>query len=299
LRLQRVSHHGVDVPSRPTRILIVLFWLTTAGWYVQREIMPYWTADAAPTFAVDLTDEALRQSLPVTWSLSRAGHKVCPIRTTVEYHGEEDEFSLHCVVWKLELVPGLTIDTYRGSYRVTRQGRLVESKTIIAIGPDQQIQAKLTITAKIIDGNALVKCQLQSSVGAWESAEERKLVGDIGTLNPLHPVHKLSNLRVGQRWTQPMSDPVAEAQRAALLLLGRQLTGVNLQQLFGESAPKSLIAEVTGPAPFEWHGHLHNCYVIEYRGDGHTASTWVRVSDGWVLRQEASANGDKWELQRD
>ena len=40
------------------------------------------------------------------------------------------------------------------------------------------------------------------------------------------------------------------------------------------------------------------CFVIEFRGDGRTARTYVRESDGAVMRQEAFAQGERITLIR-
>ena len=41
------------------------------------------------------------------------------------------------------------------------------------------------------------------------------------------------------------------------------------------------------------------CWVIAYRSGEARAKTWVRVSDGKVLRQEASLLGDHIALERE
>jgi hypothetical protein len=41
-----------------------------------------------------------------------------------------------------------------------------------------------------------------------------------------------------------------------------------------------------------------SCLVIKYKSDSGSAETWVRASDGTVLRQEASAGGEKLILDR-
>jgi len=41
------------------------------------------------------------------------------------------------------------------------------------------------------------------------------------------------------------------------------------------------------------------CYVIEYTGEGANGKTWVRTSDGLVLKQEFTLRDDDWVLLRD
>jgi hypothetical protein len=285
------------VPSRPVQVLIVLFWLATAGWYVHREIAPYWIADAAPAFAIDLTDEAVVQSLPVRWTLSRSGQKSSQLHTSVQYHDAEDEFSLNCVSWNLPLLPGVTVENLRSSYRVTRQGRLVETNSKIIFRDPPQVA--IETVARISGSSAVVTFQFRSPWGNLNPESESVPVMQGGVINPLHPVHRLNDIRPGQHWVQSLTDPLADAQRVALRSIAIKTVGVDLKQFIGDAKPKRLIAEVTGPTPMKWHGELHDCNVIEYRGDDHHARTWVRVKDGRVLRQEAFAAGDEWTLQRD
>jgi hypothetical protein len=277
-------------------MLIVLFWLATAGWYVHREMAPFWNADSAPPFAIDLTDEAVRQSLPVHWTLYRSGQKSSQLQTTVQYHDAEDEFSLNCLMWTLPLTPGITISKYSSSYRVTRNGRLIETHTYIACREPAELS--MDVTTRLSGQTAIVTSQFRTPWGNLDAEPQNIPVTVSGAINPLHPVHRINNLRPGQRWIQPLTDPLADAQRIALLALAKTLIGVDVKQFAGEAKPQRLIAEVTGPKPIEWHGELHECHVIEYRGDSHSARTWVRVKDGWVLQQEAFAAGDEWTMQR-
>ena len=48
------------MPSRTLSIAIVVFWLLTAAWYVERVIWPRITSSAPPQYVIDLADEALR-----------------------------------------------------------------------------------------------------------------------------------------------------------------------------------------------------------------------------------------------
>lgn len=286
------------MPTRLTRWLIVLFWLATMGWYFRQEVLPYWTADAAPAYAVDLADEAGRTALQVSWTLNRRGQKPTTIRTSVDYHDSENEFSLNCTMRNLDLIQDIKIEKFHSSYRVNRWGRVVETSTEVTIGKDKDA-VTLNTTARVVDKTAVVTTQIRSPWGNLDPPPEYVKVDNAGSLNPLHPVHKLRNVRLGQTWVQPLSDPLAEAQRIALFAIGNKYTGVNLSSFSGPMKSKTLIAEVTGPKQLEWHDQMHDCHVINYRGDGHRASIWVRIADGWVLRQEAAAGGDEWTLQRD
>ena len=62
----------------------------------------------------------------------------------------------------------------------------------------------------------------------------------------------------------------------------------------------SVVAEVGGtPQPLEWQKQSVPCWVIEYRRAEPFARTWVRVSDGKVLRQEAFEKGETLRFERE
>ena len=49
-----------------------------------------------------------------------------------------------------------------------------------------------------------------------------------------------------------------------------------------------------------WHNEMVPCWVIEYRRDNELqVRTWLRVSDGKVLKQEAFAKGESLSIVRE
>ena len=66
------------------------------------------------------------------------------------------------------------------------------------------------------------------------------------------------------------------------------------------TAREPLIAEVRASSePLFWNGAEVPCWVIDYRNSKERAATWVRSSDGKVLRQEAFGEGEQFTLERD
>jgi hypothetical protein len=112
-------------------------------------------------------------------------------------------------------------------------------------------------------------------------------------LNPLQPVNRLRDVRGGLQWKVHESNPLFEAGVAAL----RKKLG------FGggaQAAKKSLVAKVgSSPQDLLWQDELVPCWVIEYRRDEVVARTWVRVSDGKVLKQEAFEKGETLVFERE
>jgi hypothetical protein len=82
-------------------------------------------------------------------------------------------------------------------------------------------------------------------------------------------------------------------------LLRKQVAKVGLR--LPDSKPKeSLVAQVSdSPRPVTWQGQEHACWVIEYRRTEPVARTWVRASDGKVLRQESFEGGENLTVERE
>lgn len=102
-------------------------------------------------------------------------------------------------------------------------------------------------------------------------------------LMPLHPVSRVSGLRPGQHWHQPLVDPLRDSFSA--------LPGT-----------RSLNAHVLPqPQVLQWGDIQKSCLVIEYTNDENEpmGRTWVEQGTNLVLRQEAILEGNRWIMTRD
>jgi len=286
------------LPSRVTVIGIFAFWCLSLGWFVRKELAPTWGASHAPPYAIELADEAIRQAVPVVWTVHRNGEFLTTATTRVEYVEPDDTFRLSCEIRKFDLVAGrslaVTVNDLRNVYRVSRAGELLAMQTDVAVTAGGS-RFDLMMSAEVKDGRAWTRCAVRSPWGSFEPTPVQVNVSASGMLNPLHPVQRVRGLRPGQRWSMPLVDPLADALRVALERFVQDTLGGPRLRFPG---PRTLVAEVTGPRGLEWNGREHDCYVIEYGGDDYRAATWVRVRDGLVLRQEAGSNGDEFVLQR-
>src|SRR5262249_24757669 len=112
------------------------------------------------------------------------------------------------------------------------------------------------------------------------NAEPVRISTYVAVLNPLHPVNRVLGLHPGHSRRMPLVDPLSDI----LATIG-QLPGTRSALLFLE-------AEVSEPQTLPWAGQDVPCLVIEYRDeDDAIARTWIRESDGLVLRQEARRGG--------
>jgi hypothetical protein len=292
------------MPSRLTTTAIIAFWLATTYWYVSRDLWPRLTAPAPPPYVIDLADEALRQAVPIRWSLWRNGKKVTPIRTSVKYDKFDDSFEMSASmssVVEFELFgQTIKIKKVEDNYRVNRAGQLLGFATTIG-GSIQSYSFELQIDATVTKGEAQIRCRLESPAGVLEPKVPPYPITQAGVFNPLHPVNRIQGVRPGMKWTLPLVDPVSDARWFALQALVPSELGQPLSQLTSSTTVKMLRAEVVGPKVLASSPPTNpvECNVIEYQGDGYSAKTWLRVSDGAVMRQEATVSGEELVLERE
>lgn len=289
------------MPSRPVCILIILGWLATTAWFVQREVWPHLGASGPPPYTIELADEAVRTS-QTRWALTRNGQRLGVVRTGLAYRDADDGFELTAIVQNIELIGSgpaqVTVREYQSRRRVTRAGALRSIHTAVTLDALGAV-VKFTVSAEVIGNQIVPHCrvELQDRVLAPPLAPI-ELTGP-SVLTPLDPVNRIHGLRPGQRWRVPLIDPLADAQRAALFALAANLIGQNATMPQPAKTPL-LAAKVLGKTQWlEWERGTHECLVIDYRGDDYTARVWVRQSDGLVLRQEARAAGEELILERE
>jgi hypothetical protein len=291
--------------------MIILFWLGTVGWLGYREVWPWLHPSETPPFVIDLADEVTSQ-LPnermrgadVLWRVYRGeNEEIGQAETRYRYIKEDHTYELQSRVPRLNLVPGLQIHVraMETTYRLTERGELLG------------ISAQGTLSVLGFDGNAkfegevrgdklLRQCEvtLPAGLGKIEPHLEPIDAPQGIFLNPLHPVPRVKGLQPGRRWRMPVVDPMADLI-GPILEAGKQKLplGIQMPKVELPAGPKSLDAEVlTETAEITWNSRTHECYIIEYRGENEKLRTYVRKSDGLVLRQESEAFGTRFYMQR-
>ena len=224
-------------------------------------------------------------------------------RTWIDYHIEDDTFSLHSEAKNLELnfsfLASVRVPLLSSVYRVGRNGELRSMNTDLRASVFSDLLKGDGVNFSAIspepcaDGRFLADGWFEGGPGGKQDfkLEPVEMSDRAAVLNPLHPVNRLSNVRPGQRWRMPLMDPLADAVR-------RSVPGV---PGMAESRMRILEAEVlVEPRSLEWNEGEASCLVIEYRSDGELAArTWVQASDGLVLRQEAMQGGEMLVLYRE
>ena len=102
-------------------------------------------------------------------------------------------------------------------------------------------------------------------------------------------------MKPGRWWLVHENDPLGEAVGA----LVREKFGEYGFKLPEKKQEPLIGAVLSEQQTLDWHGQSVACWVIEYRRDEVVARTWVRVSDGKVLKQEAFQKGERLTIERD
>lgn len=295
------------MPSRPTVVVIVLFWAASVGWVGYRDVWPRLAASGPPPIAIDLGDEA-SQLVPVRWTVYRGDQKVGRLTSRMTYLDADDTFLLAHKYTNLTfdfgrvrtVFPDVTLTT-----RVTRTGALREQgmKGVMQVqlqtdaGHQTLAEARALVEGEVRDGVFRGRCDLDSPLLKVKRDLDPVPVPEGQALSPMQPVGRVAHVRGGQRWAVHEINPLRDAMSSVL-------KGFVGQQGFGlpEEKREAFIATVGDrPEPLAWGKDRAEvaCWVIEYRGGDARVRTWVRTDDGRVLRQEATREGEQIALERD
>ncbi|HYH65515.1 MAG TPA: hypothetical protein VD866_12535 [Urbifossiella sp.] len=292
------------MPSRPTTVLIVLFWLATVGWVGYRDVWPRLTATGPPPVAVDLGDEA-SQIVPVRWNVLRGGQRVGRLTTRMTYQDADDTFRLTHQYANLTFDVGLARVVFPEvtlTTRVTRGGALREQgmtgrvqlqfKTKTGDEFHTAGEGRAVVEGEVRDGLFHSRCDIDSPLLKVKRDLDPVPVPDGQALSPLQPVGRIANVRAGQRWVVHEINPLHDAMSSLL----KGVVGLP------EEKREAFVATVGDrPEPLVWGRDKAEvmCWVIDYRAGESRVRTWVRADDGRVLRQEASRDGESIALERD
>jgi hypothetical protein len=309
------------MPSRPVVLLILLFWLGVLGVVVYREVIPRFFGDEPPAPEFVAIDELSQPT--VDWSIFRgpanksADQSIGKMTSRTEYVPADDSFryvntyrGVKINQYGVELV----IPSATTALRVDRGGRLKEQTLRGNAEADFPVFGKLTATAEasgtvrdgVLEGSATLTVPgllADPYTGTFTPVP----VPDGQVLNPLMPVDRLRGVTPGRRWAVRQVDPLRDAL-GELLVKGLQeelaKQGKKKAAAAAVTLPPSpeLLAEVLRePVQLDRRGGPVECWVIEYKSENPpiTARTYVRRDDGRVLRQEATAYGERMRFERD
>ncbi len=290
------------MPSRRAIALIFLFWLAVTSYVAYRDLWPLLFASGPPPIAIDLADEAA-QNIPIRWTVNWNGKPVGKLVTSMKYLDADDTFAFTNTYKQLRVeVGGVTVFVPQlvSLVRVDREGNLLEQSA------DGTLELELSgvkigvVNAKIkgivTDGQLNAVFDGSYGFAGLKPTTMTKTLDPVPVaqgqpLNPLQPVNRIRGVRPGRQWVVNESNPLNDAVAAVAKQMGFNLPDQNRGPLYGEvlAEPRNLDC-ASGPVP---------CWVIEYRREEPEVRTWVRVSDGKVLRQEAFRKGENLTVDRD
>jgi hypothetical protein len=292
------------MPSRSIILAIVVFWLATTGWLIYRDLRLRLLPGEPPPYTIDLADEA--EMSTIRWSVFRDDHPKPTgyAKTKVRYNEADDMFEIsgEFKLWSSGIMQGSADMLFEGVYSVTREGRLraidaratlfqaTDARTTLLKGTDVLGSARIEGTVQDRRFKPRLTLDVRGALHLERDLPTVEVSERGNVLNPLQPVNRLGGLRKGQHWRMPLVHPLNDAISAAVSsLLKQEVPGVS-----------SLDAEVLPEThALEWGHILVPCLVVEFTGEDVRVRTWVRESDGSVLRQEVEQHGEKLALQRD
>jgi hypothetical protein len=278
------------MPPRWLTVAIVVCWLATAAWFFQHDLWPRLRPGQRPPYTLDLAHEVTGPNNPRHWDVFYKGKTIGNARTWVEYRREDDTFKLHSrFVFHDFIVAVLHVQFMESTYRVTRDGRLREVDGQVDASRDEKEkekgppQLRVHVHGHVEDGVFRPHWVAESPMlpgGKQELDSEPVAVADNhSVLSPMQPWNRLRDLQVNRKWQIELFDPLMGSVSNLVPGLG---TGVSVRTL------EAGVREETESRI--WNNQEVTCLVVEYHGEGVTGRTYVRQSDGLVLRQEAIRN---------
>lgn len=297
------------MPTRFLRCVIVLFWLGTTGFIIDRDVWPRYLSEGPPPLKLDLVDEATSR-VPVRWVIYHNDKKLGSLTTELRYVETDDTFWFDNEYRELRLGFPLSmtgaeqvvmyVPEAETSIRMTRNGDLREQKlkgTIrFFLGEGKWAIELGTITAEaagvVQDGVLQSHFEIQPASGhKIERTLDSVPVPSGQVLNPLMPVSRLRDIQPGRRWVIRKVDPLAQAIMAGLNQLAKEKSPFGTMTGIGTSSSSEVIATVRSHTEMivRRNGTTVECHVIDYRSGPNEAeaTTWVAVQGGRVLRQQA------------
>jgi len=289
------------MPTKRIVALIFFFWFLTNAYIAYRDVWPRLFVDSQPKIAIDLADEAAH-NVEVRWGIFRGDKEIGRLTTYLKYVEADDSFEFTCEYKRLELevqairceIPELVTkdtvtrggDLKKQSLKGTVKGYLFGAKLI---------EGEANIQGNVINGQLTTQCSITSTLGKFNETLDPIFVPKGQPINPLQPINRLTNLKPGHSWYVQMSSPLEDAIAA---VIQKQMLEHAIK--LPERKNGQLLAQVkSDQQDFDWYGLIVPCWVIEYRRDEPVARTWVRASDGRVLKQEAFRNGEQLAVVRD
>lgn len=273
------------MPSREARIIVIVFWMVMTSWLVYRDLLPQWGFGEL-NYRVLLADRAVEETS--RWRILLDGKRLGSVHSIVrpETDGSHRlktsvEFNLQTLTESanLQRLPNDELSLSRlllqSEFLISPMGKL---ETLSIIGSVESTRLRFQLEG-MVRGNKLFL--VNDGLPFLKKESEFSLDPQTLIISQIGPLDRIPNLWVGKRWITRFVDPF---KRALPNLVGGFLGGTDL-------AMEIIHNEVTSMETISWRDQSWACFAIEHRHDNQRGKTWVRASDGLVLRQESVFSG--------
>jgi hypothetical protein len=272
------------MPSRPVTVTILVFWLAAVAWFCRHDLWPRLRPGDRPPYTLDLAQEV---SGPEArhWNVFHNGKTIGQARSWVGHNRDDDTYELFTRInfFRFELA-AVHVQRMKSMYRVTRDGylRAVDADMAFSLGADEGPQVTASVQGEVRDGVLTPHWKIEAPALRTHKEGDLQAIevsNNRSVLSPMQPWNRLLNVQENRTWRIELFDPLMAALSGLAPVPGRDL-GV-----------RTLEAGVLqGTRDLSWNNQDVPCLVIEYRGEGIVGRTFVRQSDGLVLRQQAVRN---------
>ncbi len=261
------------MPNRFVCVAILAVWAYATMALLQRDVLPGLLIGPPPDLRV--VARANDELTPTRWAILVADDPdALNLRSvgqaeTYMRRAKDDWTRLHSSAWfdSRELLKGTPFETPQGerveinaAFDIDNRGNLEGFRAGVSFeGLDEEV---LVLTGVVRRNQLDVTSRGPSPLLNWKRSfpyEPREMVQSV-----LAPMDHLPNLQVGQRWSSRVVNPLA---------------------LTGQVRPVEVVVE--RKSLITWDSSPVTTFEVVSRFGPMTARTWVRASDGLVLRQEA------------
>jgi hypothetical protein len=318
--MKSVLAWSAHMPPRYLSWAIIIFWLATASWFFYRDLWPRIHPEDRPPFSIDLAEEARTPSIVAGWNIRHNGENIGRATTLwdVFFNGQSAGEAYTLVRphdddgEEYELYTNMRL---RRMFFAVNNGevhiRRMEEKYIVgADGVMRSVDATFFIeyvdggnvvasgaahfSAKIENNQLIPEVHLDTPVGKFApKAEPIELTSHLKTLDSMRLWNRLNGLQENQTWRLASFGTFGEAMPTA---------AKNFMPGLGSAIKIRYVeAGVLGATDERrWDNRDVPCLVIQYRDqdEKELGKTYVRKSDGLVLRQEATYGDNTLTMER-
>jgi len=272
------------MPRPSLRIAILFFWLVMTGWLVKDEVMPRLGFGELDYRAV-LQERARKKT--TRWRIELGPRQIGWATTEVDPQTDGSfgiitvlslnlsEFTRGNAVDRLDSHESTMVDMTSDIF-VDPLGRLETLDVELAITPPRaRTPARVNFTGKVQGETLEISTQ---GLGAPFKNLRLPVNSQSFFADKLVPLDHIPDLRVGKKWTTRTVNPfVALSGPFSMLFRGQSIEVVQ--------------NEVVGVETIQLDEQSWRCHLIEHRRDETFSTTWVRISDGKVLRRDVKFGG--------